>query len=231
MLAAITGELAGSAPMSRTPGRCALRSAPTPAISPPPPTEAAIPDSLHWVRNSAEYRAATLQAFRLATARIEEAAQILAKARERLGQVMRLYRSSQKLARLRFGLLLPLVEYGDSETCLVAVDLVMMGGAQPDAVVGRSPLFRRERRVGGEQRLGYVGAGTEGESEAQAAGDGAPYCIMLPPPNVTGGLHMGHAITASIARPSTSLSPVPYAGGVSRRASAISLVKPSLRSA
>ncbi|MHB1281956.1 MAG: class I tRNA ligase family protein, partial [Acidithiobacillus sp.] len=27
----------------------------------------------------------------------------------------------------------------------------------------------------------------------QPAGDGAPYCIMLPPPNVTGTLHMGHA--------------------------------------
>jgi valyl-tRNA synthetase len=26
-----------------------------------------------------------------------------------------------------------------------------------------------------------------------AAGNGAPYCIMLPPPNVTGNLHMGHA--------------------------------------
>ncbi len=25
------------------------------------------------------------------------------------------------------------------------------------------------------------------------SGDGAPYCIMLPPPNVTGTLHMGHA--------------------------------------
>ena len=23
-------------------------------------------------------------------------------------------------------------------------------------------------------------------------GDGKPYCIMLPPPNVTGSLHMGH---------------------------------------
>jgi 5'-nucleotidase (lipoprotein e(P4) family) len=33
-----------------------------------------LPDSLHWVRNSAEYRAAALQAFRLATARVEEAA-------------------------------------------------------------------------------------------------------------------------------------------------------------
>ena len=25
------------------------------------------------------------------------------------------------------------------------------------------------------------------------AGEGAPYCIMIPPPNVTGSLHMGHA--------------------------------------
>ncbi|WP_346380740.1 class I tRNA ligase family protein, partial [Acidithiobacillus sp.] len=27
----------------------------------------------------------------------------------------------------------------------------------------------------------------------QPEGDGTPYCIMLPPPNVTGTLHMGHA--------------------------------------
>ncbi|MFP4161467.1 MAG: class I tRNA ligase family protein, partial [Ectothiorhodospira sp.] len=25
------------------------------------------------------------------------------------------------------------------------------------------------------------------------AGEGHPYCILLPPPNVTGTLHMGHA--------------------------------------
>ena len=25
------------------------------------------------------------------------------------------------------------------------------------------------------------------------SGSGPPYCIMLPPPNVTGSLHMGHA--------------------------------------
>ena len=29
-------------------------------------------------------------------------------------------------------------------------------------------------------------------------GDGAPYCIMIPPPNVTGSLHMGHAFQHSI---------------------------------
>ncbi|MFZ8913974.1 MAG: class I tRNA ligase family protein, partial [Pseudomonadales bacterium] len=25
------------------------------------------------------------------------------------------------------------------------------------------------------------------------SGEGTPYCIMIPPPNVTGSLHMGHA--------------------------------------
>ncbi|MDG1123193.1 MAG: class I tRNA ligase family protein, partial [Glaciecola sp.] len=27
----------------------------------------------------------------------------------------------------------------------------------------------------------------------KASGHGDPYCILLPPPNVTGNLHMGHA--------------------------------------
>ena len=31
-----------------------------------------------------------------------------------------------------------------------------------------------------------------------AAGDGAPYCIVIPPPNVTGTLHMGHALQDTI---------------------------------
>ncbi|MBT8448108.1 MAG: class I tRNA ligase family protein, partial [Gammaproteobacteria bacterium] len=30
------------------------------------------------------------------------------------------------------------------------------------------------------------------------SGDGQPYCIMIPPPNVTGSLHMGHAFQHSI---------------------------------
>ena len=29
-------------------------------------------------------------------------------------------------------------------------------------------------------------------------GDGDPFCIMIPPPNVTGSLHMGHAFQHSI---------------------------------
>jgi valyl-tRNA synthetase len=31
-----------------------------------------------------------------------------------------------------------------------------------------------------------------------ASGDGAPYCIVIPPPNVTGSLHMGHAFQDTI---------------------------------
>jgi len=31
-----------------------------------------------------------------------------------------------------------------------------------------------------------------------ASGDGEPYCIMIPPPNVTGSLHMGHAFQDTI---------------------------------
>ncbi|HKH19768.1 MAG TPA: class I tRNA ligase family protein, partial [Gammaproteobacteria bacterium] len=30
------------------------------------------------------------------------------------------------------------------------------------------------------------------------SGRGEPYCIMLPPPNVTGTLHMGHAFQATL---------------------------------
>ncbi|MGH8135977.1 MAG: class I tRNA ligase family protein, partial [Steroidobacteraceae bacterium] len=29
-------------------------------------------------------------------------------------------------------------------------------------------------------------------------GDGPPYCIVIPPPNVTGTLHMGHAFQDTI---------------------------------
>jgi len=32
----------------------------------------------------------------------------------------------------------------------------------------------------------------------EPSGDGAPYCIMIPPPNVTGTLHMGHAFQDTI---------------------------------
>src|SRR3990167_9717445 len=31
-----------------------------------------------------------------------------------------------------------------------------------------------------------------------ASGKGTPYCIMLPPPNVTGSLHMGHGFVFTL---------------------------------
>jgi valyl-tRNA synthetase len=38
----------------------------------------------------------------------------------------------------------------------------------------------------------------EAQGHFAAQGEGAPYCIMIPPPNVTGSLHMGHAFQDTI---------------------------------
>jgi valyl-tRNA synthetase len=38
----------------------------------------------------------------------------------------------------------------------------------------------------------------QGLFHAQASSDRPPFCIVLPPPNITGALHMGHALTATI---------------------------------
>lgn len=46
---------------------------PAPATAPRPPAST-MPDSIRWVRDAAEYRAATLQAYRLATSAVEAAA-------------------------------------------------------------------------------------------------------------------------------------------------------------
>ena len=37
-----------------------------------------------------------------------------------------------------------------------------------------------------------------GAFAADSASGAAPYCIMMPPPNVTGSLHMGHALTFTL---------------------------------
>jgi len=37
-----------------------------------------------------------------------------------------------------------------------------------------------------------------GSFHAEPADDGAPYCIVIPPPNVTGALHMGHALNNTL---------------------------------
>lgn len=38
----------------------------------------------------------------------------------------------------------------------------------------------------------------EANGNFKASGDGNPYCILIPPPNVTGSLHMGHAFQHTI---------------------------------
>ncbi|MGZ5609174.1 MAG: class I tRNA ligase family protein, partial [Methylobacter sp.] len=44
---------------------------------------------------------------------------------------------------------------------------------------------------------GYA-AGPSGTDAATAQQEGESYCIMIPPPNVTGSLHMGHAFQDTI---------------------------------
>ncbi len=48
-----------------------------------------------------------------------------------------------------------------------------------------------------EHRL-YEGWEREGAFAANPASNAAPYTIMIPPPNVTGSLHMGHALTFTV---------------------------------
>src|SRR5678810_180785 len=38
----------------------------------------------------------------------------------------------------------------------------------------------------------------QGYFQAQASSPKQPFCIVLPPPNVTGSLHLGHALTATM---------------------------------
>ena len=45
---------------------------------------------------------------------------------------------------------------------------------------------------------GAVGAATTGTAAGAGHAAGEPYCIMIPPPNVTGTLHMGHAFQDTI---------------------------------
>jgi valyl-tRNA synthetase len=45
---------------------------------------------------------------------------------------------------------------------------------------------------------GHHYARWEGAGYFAPAGDGEPYCIVIPPPNVTGTLHMGHALQDTI---------------------------------
>ncbi|MBN2886086.1 MAG: class I tRNA ligase family protein, partial [Chromatiaceae bacterium] len=45
---------------------------------------------------------------------------------------------------------------------------------------------------------GYFAPAAEAKAPEADQGDSTPYCIMIPPPNVTGSLHMGHAFQDTI---------------------------------
>ena len=51
--------------------------------------------------------------------------------------------------------------------------------------------------AGCERRI-YAGWEQAGAFAAHPARDAAPYTIMIPPPNVTGSLHVGHALTMTL---------------------------------
>ncbi|MBK5941985.1 valine--tRNA ligase [Halochromatium roseum] len=54
---------------------------------------------------------------------------------------------------------------------------------------------------GGGERRGNRERGSEGRGETSVEGQSAaapPFCIMIPPPNVTGSLHMGHGFNNAI---------------------------------
>ena len=48
------------------------------------------------------------------------------------------------------------------------------------------------------EKLLYAGWEASGAFHADPAHDAAPFTIMIPPPNVTGSLHMGHALTMTL---------------------------------
>ena len=56
--------------------------------------------------------------------------------------------------------------------------------------------MKKEYRPADIERLHY--ARWEAAGYFAPSGDGEPYCIAIPPPNVTGTLHMGHALQDTI---------------------------------
>ena len=44
----------------------------------------------------------------------------------------------------------------------------------------------------------FVPRGDDADTDADADGGRPPFCVVMPPPNVTGELHLGHALTASL---------------------------------
>ena len=59
------------------------------------------------------------------------------------------------------------------------------------------PLDKHFDPASAEKRL-YAGWEESGAFAADPARNAAPFTIMIPPPNVTGSLHVGHALTMTL---------------------------------
>ena len=67
------------------------------------------------------------------------------------------------------------------------------GLAQPGIIAGSCTRPSMDKSYSPRDIETRIYAAWEAAGWFAPAGDGTPYCIMIPPPNVTGTLHMGHA--------------------------------------
>ena len=63
-----------------------------------------------------------------------------------------------------------------------------------DARESRTPTLSAQYQPGEVEQQRYEHWVSEGYFEADAASDKPPFTIVIPPPNVTGSLHVGHAL-------------------------------------
>src|SRR4051812_3490240 len=75
-----------------------------------------------------------------------------------------------------------------------ADDATLSKSYDPHAI--ETPIYKRWEKAGYFKPSGKGPSTSSGQ--AASAGSGQAYCIMIPPPNVTGVLHMGHAFNQTI---------------------------------
>ena len=66
------------------------------------------------------------------------------------------------------------------------------------AITGLSRMLSKTHNPAETERAIYAGWEQGGAFAAHPASDAAPFTIMIPPPNVTGTLHVGHALTMTL---------------------------------
>src|SRR6187551_1147059 len=75
-----------------------------------------------------------------------------------------------------------------------------MASFDPQSIPNRFDFAAAQSRIYGEwESRGFFHAEPPGEGEAPAEPQSkGPYCIVIPPPNVTGALHLGHALNNTL---------------------------------